>query len=183
MRRALRYGFAHIGPQGLVNRAMTRHTFLHGDGAQTIDNFQPDYGMAIKADHLAPEDKANRCPGDAAVSWKWESRWVNSPNQKKRDEFEQVLSQVNFYMKQHQTRYGFVCTDRELVPIQTLDHHGNLQPGPFIPWTASNIVEPHQPGFHQDHLTYLHNLTPLLALWYLGMLAARHDVHGYYLNP
>lgn len=36
----------------------------------------------------------------------------------------QVLSQVNFYMKQHHARYGFVLTDLELVAIRRLDRNG-----------------------------------------------------------
>ncbi|KNG86315.1 hypothetical protein ANOM_005214 [Aspergillus nomiae NRRL 13137] len=36
------------------------------------------------------------------------------------------VSQVNFYMKQNYTRYGFIITDRELVAIRRLDRNGNL---------------------------------------------------------
>ena len=71
----------------------------------------------------------------------------------------QVLSQVNYYMGQHHTRYGFILTDTELVPVKRLDGNGNLLVAQAIPWEAQG------PG----------RLTILLGLWYLGMLGAADD--------
>lgn len=77
-----------------------------------------------------------------------------------RTEYRQALSQVNWYMKQHHSRYGFLLTDQELVVLRRLDSHGNLELAPPIPFTAGGTVA--QP-----------RMTVLLALWYLGMLAAQ----------
>lgn len=82
-------------------------------------------------------------------------------------EFKQVLSQVNFYMKQHHARYSFILTDRELVAIRRLDRNGNLELSASIPCTTKGTAS--QP-----------RLTVLLGLWYLGMLAANDQ--GWFLQ-
>ncbi|PGH36223.1 hypothetical protein GX50_00907 [[Emmonsia] crescens] len=66
-------------------------------------------------------DSPNRCPGDLKESWKWGSDWETTEKWTDCTEYAQVLSQVNFYMKQYNVRYGFVLTDTELVPIRRLD--------------------------------------------------------------
>lgn len=71
-----------------------------------------------------------------------------------------ALSQVNFYMQQHRSQYGFLLTDREFVVFQRLDDGGNLEISRSITFTTISSAEnPH--------------LTVLLALWYLGMLAVQ----------
>ncbi|KAL2378194.1 hypothetical protein RJZ90_006177, partial [Blastomyces dermatitidis] len=97
--------------------------------------------------------------GDLKVSWKWGSDWAAAESQIDRTEYLQVLSQINFYMKQHNARYGFALTDTELVPIKRLDANGNLLVARAIPWEAGG------PG----------RLTVLMGLWYLGMLGAVDD--------
>lgn len=74
------------------------------------------------------------------------------------NEFKQALSQVNLYMKQHGTHYGFVVTDQEFMAIRQVDQNGNLELSQAIPWTASGTVSQSQ-------------LTVSLVTWYLGMLA------------
>ena len=64
-------------------------------------------------------------------------------------------------MKQHRTRYGFILTDDELVAVKRLDNDGNLELSQSIQWDSNGTATQPQ-------------LTVLLALWYLGMLAA-HD--------
>ena len=134
--------------------------------------------MAIVG-NLAASQKVNRCPGDAKVSWKWQSAWRHANSAARQKEFKKVLAQVNFYMKQHQTRYGYTITDTELVPIRRLNNNGSLELGTSIPWSASNIYEPGDPGYNANQVRYRQTLTPLLALWYLAMLAASD--HGYHL--
>lgn len=102
-----------------------------GDAAQIINNFRPDITFFRAGSTL--NSSPNRCPGDLKVSWKWESGWAAAESQIDRTEYLQVLSQVNFYMKQHNARYGFVLTDTELVPIKRLDANGNLLVGRAIP--------------------------------------------------
>ncbi|KAI2730835.1 hypothetical protein CBS147332_2687 [Penicillium roqueforti] len=74
-------------------------------------------------------------------------------------EFFKPLAQVNWYMTQHGTQFGFILTDQELVPIQRVDDDGNLKLGAPIPWTQTGTSKEPQ-------------LTVALGLWYLGMLTA-----------
>lgn len=86
-----------------------------------------------------------------------------------RAEYRQALSQVNFYMKQHRSRYGFILTDRELVVFRRRDNNGNLELASPTPFTAGGTAQQPQ-------------LTVLMALWYLGMLAAQDQgVDRWYL--
>lgn len=46
----------------------------------------------------------------------------NAPNPSfLQNEFRQVLSQTNLYMKQHGGRYGFIVTDQEFMAIEQLE--------------------------------------------------------------
>lgn len=125
--------------------------------ASTPENFIPD--LAFFDPNLDAKTRANRAPGDIKPSYKWSLDQRNSPNPSIRMEFKQALSQVNFYMKQHHARYGFIITDRELVAIRRLDMNGNLDLSASIPWTSKGTAQNPQ-------------LTVSLGLWYLGMLAA-----------
>ncbi|EEQ90089.1 uncharacterized protein BDCG_05209 [Blastomyces dermatitidis ER-3] len=156
LRRALRSSFQHLAPQ-LANLHLTPITVDIGDAAQIINNFCPDIAFFRAGSTL--NSSPNRCPGDLKVSWKWGSDWAAAESQIDRTEYLQVLSQINFYMKQHNARYGFALTDTELVPIKRLDVNGNLLVARAIPWEAGG------PG----------RLTVLMGLWYLGMLGAADD--------
>lgn len=132
--------------------------------AATPENFTPDCSFA---DHTIPvRFRPNRVPGNIEVSYKWSLNHRNSINPRDRTEFKQVLSQVNFYMLQHHTRYSFILTDLELVAIRRLDRNGNLEVSTSIPWTATGTAA--NP-----------TMTVALGLWYLGMLAA--DGQDWYL--
>ncbi|EED22547.1 conserved hypothetical protein [Talaromyces stipitatus ATCC 10500] len=156
IRRGLRVGFQHLGMQNsLGNRTIV--SFGEGNLAQTVENFIPD--TAYFATDLPESTRPNRAPGDLKPSYKWSSDLRNGPTQRDRKEFKQALSQVNWYMKQHRARYGFILTDRELVAIRRLDNYGNLELSDSIPWIARGSVSQPQ-------------LTVLLALWYLGMLSS-----------
>jgi hypothetical protein len=157
--RALRCGFNYIAS----SRQSTRLTVLNydvGTMAMTPENYIPDVALFDPA--LPAKSRPNRVPGDIKPSYKWSLDQRNSPNPSIRNEFKQVLSQVNFYMKQHHTRYSFILTDRELVAVRRLDRSGNLELSNSIPWTATGTAE--RPS-----------LTVLLGLWYLGMLAAHEQ--------
>ncbi|KAI3128814.1 hypothetical protein DTO027I6_619 [Penicillium roqueforti] len=99
----------------------------------------------------------NRLPGDLKPSWKWSPSMMNSSFID--PEFFKPLAQVNWYMTQHGTQFGFILTDQELVPIQRVDDDGNLKLGAPIPWTQTGTSKELQ-------------LTVALGLWYLGMLTA-----------
>ena len=55
--------------------------------------------------------------------------------------FKQALSQVNFYVKQHHSRYSFILTDRELVAVRRLDRNGNLELSQSNPLIATGTAE------------------------------------------
>ncbi|OJD18346.1 hypothetical protein ACJ73_08728 [Blastomyces percursus] len=142
----------------LTNRVHTITNFDVGTMAATVDNFIPD--AAVFNPSLPTNTRPNRLPGDIKPSYKWSMGLRNHPTPSKETEFNQVLSQVNFYMKQHHARYSFVLTDLELVAVRRLDRNGNLQLSDSISWTASGT-------------TFQPQLTVLLGLWYLSMLASR----------
>lgn len=158
MRRSARVGFAFLAANNGM-RGCTELCFDVGEAAQMIQTFKPD--TAYFDIHAAPGSALNRVPGDIKPSWKWRSEMRNDPNIGQQNEFRQALSQVNFYMNQHNTRYGFLITNRELVAIRKLDRNGNMELSQPIPWTTGGT--PTQP-----------RLTVMLALWYIGMLAS-HD--------
>ncbi|OJD21070.1 hypothetical protein ACJ73_07593 [Blastomyces percursus] len=156
LRRALRAGFQRLAPQ-LANLHLTPMTVDVGDAATIVDNFRPD--IAFFQAGSAMGTSPNRCPGDLKVSWKWGSGWKTALDELDRREFYQVLSQVNYYMKQNNARYGFVLTDTELVPIKRLDGNGRLLLAQPIQWETKGPER----------------LTILLGLWYLGMLGAANN--------
>ncbi|KKZ63790.1 hypothetical protein EMCG_01894 [[Emmonsia] crescens] len=138
-----------LAPQ-LANMPLTPVTVDIGDAATIIDNYRPDVAF------FTADASPNRCPGDLKVSWKWETGYRTSQVPAERKEYMQVLSQVNYYMKQHHARYRYVLSDIELVPIKRVDENGNLLVAQAIPWEAKGPE----------------CVTVLLGLWYLGMLSA-----------
>ncbi|KAL2351845.1 hypothetical protein BJ546DRAFT_952427 [Cryomyces antarcticus] len=71
---------------------------------------------------------------------------------------------VNYYMRQHATRYGFVLTDTELLAIKRLPEDGVLEVAEPVAWTSRG------PG----------RLTVLLSLWYLGRRLPEFDPDNLY---
>ncbi|KAI2719520.1 hypothetical protein CBS147333_3410 [Penicillium roqueforti] len=129
-----------------------------GSDAITLNQFIPDLsiyeaGEAGNRNILSP----NRLPGDLKPSWKWSHSMRDTS--RARDEFRKPLAQVNWYMTQYGTRFGFILTDQELVPIQRVNGDGNLKLGAPIPWTQTGTSKKPK-------------LTVALGLWYLGMMAA-----------
>lgn len=59
-------------------------------------------------------------------------------------------------MRQHNARYGYILTNTELVAVKRLEGGGRLAVSTPMPWRGGGVGE----------------LSVLLALWYLGMLAA-----------
>lgn len=156
VRRALRNGFGFQATNTqLINRTVV--DFGEGNLAQLIDQFTPD--TAYYDPLLPPPTRPNRGPGDLKPSFKWSLALQNSETPYGRRQFKQALSQVNYYMKQHKTGFGFILTDRELVAIRRLDCNGRLEVSDSVPWITKGSES--QP-----------RLTVLLALWYLGMLAS-----------
>lgn len=155
IRRSLRVTFQQQGQFANLH-GLTPVLFGPGDKSVIIDRFRPDTAYFDPARRSPP----NRAPGDIKPSWKWNTAQAQGRRYAV-EQHKQVFAQVNFYMRQHRTRYGFILTDRELVVFRRIDANGNLQVAAPIPWNATgNLQAP--------------RLTVCLALWYLGILAA-HD--------
>ena len=156
VRRALRVTFPElIARNQLGNRAVI--SFDEGTRAKLPDQFKPD--TAYFEPQLPEPTRPNRAPGDIKPSWKWKHDLGASVNRKDQREFKKVLAQVNYYMIQHGSRYGFIITNVELVALRRRDNNGNMELSQPIPWTArGDMAQP--------------QLTVLLGLWYLGMLAS-----------
>lgn len=135
-------------------RRLSPVTFDGGSAASIIDLFRPD--TAFKAVEGCAAPSPNQALGDLKVSWKWQSSWRYSQTLTEQREYKQVLAQINFYMRQHNARYGYNLTDTELVAVKRLEGSGRLAVSRAVPWTRGGVGV----------------LSVLLALWYLGMLAA-----------
>lgn len=155
IRRSLRA--AHLNGVG-----GTPLTYGHGSLAKKIKGGKPDIAY-VNSRMPARETRCNHAPGDLKLAWKWPmADWDGDPARKK--DFKQVLAQVNFYMKEHDTQYGYILTDAEFVAIKRIDQNGRLKVSESVRWNA-NANDPH-------------GLTLLHALWYLGVLAARDTGGG-----
>ncbi len=158
VKRALRSGFAHLqnhAPHGLTGR--TPLSFDDGQAATILGGFVPD--IAYYDPNANNHARPNRVPGDCKPSYKWDIALQNSPSPAERMEFRQALSQVNWYMRQHHTRYGLIITDLQLVAIKRQNANEHLLLSrPILMRQPENVNNP--------------QLTPLVALWYLGMLAS-----------
>ncbi|KAL2794636.1 hypothetical protein BJX66DRAFT_325261 [Aspergillus keveii] len=164
VRRALRQAFAWLANQpSQPNQPppMTGKSVVSmgvGELARTPGSFLPD--VAFFEVGLAPGVPPNRVPGDLKPHWKWDTNMADSVSD--RSEYLQALSQVNFYMHQHNTRYGFLLTNHEMVAIRRRDDRGSLELSRPIPWEAAGTPNNQR-------------MTVLLALWYLGMLASQNE--------
>ncbi|TKX27135.1 hypothetical protein C1H76_0609 [Elsinoe australis] len=160
--RALRATFNHMRMTNIsapwsLPLGYTELSFGEGQQAATPDSFIPD--RAFYEVSAIPGQGPNRAPGEVKPSYKWSSQLATGRALERR-EYNQALSQLNFYMKQHNTRHGFICTNEELFLVRRLNDEGSLQLSSGISWDAQGA-----------------QMTILLALWYIGMLAS-HDT-GY----
>lgn len=157
VQQALQCGFVQLAAANLMG-GKTCVSFDVGEMARVIDNYKPDTAYF----KLAKSNSPNRAPGDMKPSWKWNTAMASYPVPGVRSEYCQALSQENWYMIQHRSRYGFILTDRELLVFQWIDSSGSLQLAQPILVTAGGTATNPQP-------------TVLLALWYLGMLASQDE--------
>ncbi|KAJ6178154.1 hypothetical protein N7519_008615 [Penicillium mononematosum] len=156
VRRALRAGFEELAPQ-LQQLNLVPVSFDTGSSAAYIKQFRPDTAFFSLGDTFA--NTKNRAPGVLNVSSRWHSDYQYSEDPTLQDEYKQVLSEVNCHMSYHNARHGFILTNAELVVVRRLDENGRLAVSRSIPWGAGG------PG----------ELTVLMGLWYLGMLASEED--------
>ncbi|KAK3191484.1 hypothetical protein K4F52_002299 [Lecanicillium sp. MT-2017a] len=158
--RALRKTFEYLNQQG--NMGGRKPVALGpGTSAMTIDNFIPDRAFY----EAGAVNAANRLPGDIKPSWKWRSAYrTYTYDARLERDFRKVIAQINFYMEQHNTRYGFILTDLELVAVKRIGK-GHVAISKSIPWTAGEAMA----GETAE------GMTVLLGLWYLGMLASQEN--------
>ncbi|KAF8592603.1 hypothetical protein K439DRAFT_24124 [Ramaria rubella] len=109
---------------------------------------------------------APRLVGDVKCSWKVASSWRTHPTYPNQVEFEAVSAQINHYMNQARTRYGYIITDTELWIYRKNDNAvaSKVEVTPGIPLT---LFDQEQTFTKEDG-----RVTPLLALWYLHMCAS-----------
>ena len=105
-----------------LNR-LTPLSFDVSKAALTPGGFKPNLAYFIAGSFGSGP---NRAPRDVKPSWKWSTAMAIGTVHD-RNEFCQVLSHINHYMKQHGFRYSFILTDNELVMIRRLDGNGNLE--------------------------------------------------------
>ncbi|KKK16422.1 hypothetical protein ARAM_006372 [Aspergillus rambellii] len=140
VRRGLRAGFDFLTTLDQM-RGLTRVSLDVGESAKLVDNFKADTAYFALAPPVGTS--WNRAPGDIKPSWKWNTALETHPITGARVEYRQALSQVNWYMRQHHSRYGFLLTDRELVVFRRLDNNGNLELAHPVPFTrGGTVVQP-----------------------------------------
>lgn len=150
LRRSLRATFAHL--ERSRSRGWEPVQFHSGDIVR-LEKKVPDFGF------MNPGLSISRLPGDAKASTVFRHVWKDFDVRSRVNYmFRQALSQVNFYMKTAGARYGFIITEHELVAIRRTATPGHLEVSDPIPYDANGSRDP--------------QLTVLMALWYLGMLAA-----------
>ncbi|TGJ80568.1 hypothetical protein E0Z10_g8204 [Xylaria hypoxylon] len=67
----------------------------------------------------------NLIPGECKPSMKWKSEWLNGSDTSLRMKAEWVLRQVTKYMHLANTRYSFILSDEELVPVRLSTYSRN----------------------------------------------------------
>ncbi|PYI09834.1 hypothetical protein BO78DRAFT_307386 [Aspergillus sclerotiicarbonarius CBS 121057] len=157
LRRALRASFEQLAAAVQAGQ-LTPIQYDGGSTAELVNNFKPDTAFVVLGSDYATSP--NRGPGDMKVSWKWNSEMLHSTEVADQIEYRQVLSQVNWYMRQHKSHYGYILTNTEFVAVRRVEEtNGRLALATPIPWSAGG---PEQ-------------LSVLLGLWYLAMLTSRND--------
>ncbi|KZT24968.1 hypothetical protein NEOLEDRAFT_1242067 [Neolentinus lepideus HHB14362 ss-1] len=133
-----------------------------------------------ETDDIDTEWRINRLPGEVKVSWKWNSDMPTVNSRKTDREYRQVLSQLLFYMKDHMCRWGYIITNKELVCARRQILEDNIiEVADAIPLTYY-----HQPPYtwslgpevNGRYPEAQGELTALLAIWYLHMLASNDSL-------
>ncbi|KAI1878222.1 uncharacterized protein JN550_000404 [Neoarthrinium moseri] len=78
---------------------------------------EPDWCVYQKVPGLEPF-YPNIVPGDSKPAKKWKSAWVNSKKPVQRRKADYVIRQMTKYMWEAKTRYGFIISEEELVPVR-----------------------------------------------------------------
>ncbi|KAI0973722.1 hypothetical protein F4678DRAFT_408405 [Xylaria arbuscula] len=87
----------------------------------TSENYTVHYSPSGSSKTTVP----NLIPGDCKPSMKWKSEWLNCSDESRRGKAEWVLRQVAKYMHLGKTRYSFILSDEELVPVRLSTYKKN----------------------------------------------------------
>jgi hypothetical protein len=137
-----------------------------GQKVFTCDRYTPDRAAFVKDEEEDSDDEKPfaRGVGEVKLYRKFKAEYRYSRDPYEVSEYRQVLSQLQYYMNERNSRYGFVITERELLAIRRTPKFGWLEvshPIPLLPSEASSAASP--------------RLTPICALWYLHALIAEDN--------
>jgi hypothetical protein len=143
----------------------------------------------------------NLLPGDSKSSTKWESAWRESDREREKTEWWKPITQVTTYCVYAGTRYGFILSQKELVPIRISMDTRKGRPATTSPSTASTALDTFrvdlESSFGSDSSKEIYfieycsipwsNYGPgdivNLALWWMNMLAGRDRSLGKRYRP
>lgn len=77
----------------------------------------PDWCVYQRVEGLGPY-YPNIVPGDTKPASKWKSEWVESGDPTLKKKARCVMVQITKYMWEAKTRYGFILSEEELVPVR-----------------------------------------------------------------
>ncbi|KAJ5106216.1 hypothetical protein N7456_002891 [Penicillium angulare] len=162
LKYAFQETFKQLGPE-LSERDLVSLCLEAGYRAEPIKTYRPDFAFMaspLKGELVKGASGPNRLPGGLKSSVKWKSSWGSSEAEEMEKRFYLLeLARIHLYMERCGTRYGFILTDQELVAIKRDDTSGRLALSEAIPLTSGGTGK----------------ISVALALWYLGMLAAKSD--------
>lgn len=78
---------------------------------------KPDW-CVYQGGQVGDERVANLVPGDSKPAMKWKSEWIKSTNPRLKSKGKMGIQQVTKYMYLAKTRYSFLLTEEELVPVR-----------------------------------------------------------------
>ena len=118
-------------PGGPMIRGRLR--FTKNAGQVKLKNEKPERNEhPVKPDWCVQEIQNRGKPinlvlGDTKPASKWKSEWINSEDEVLKHKGRKSLKQVTKYLYLGKTRYGFLLTDEELVPVRLSKSFRNLE--------------------------------------------------------
>ena len=79
---------------------------------------RPDLCIYQEGRHDPSGKFVNLVPGEIKTARKWKSEWIDTHHKPSKKQARKSLTQVTKYLTCEGTRYGFILTDEELVPIR-----------------------------------------------------------------
>lgn len=128
-----------------------------GQMAPSLEALRPD--LSYRLAEYDPARQNSHAPGMVKVSWRWDTKSTASGKPwYLRKKYQSMMGEIGAHMRANRTRYGFFISDNTFVAIRKVAK-GEFQVSDPISWeTYGTDEEP--------------RMTVLMAMWYLGMLAA-----------